>query len=77
MKPSIGRIVIHRGILSNGTLLHPAIITRVWTDETVNLTVFPDFGPPSLQPSQTLIADPNDGDETGFGWYWPPRVEEA
>ena len=73
MKPSIGRIVIHHGVQSNGEQRHPAIITRVWSDELVNLTVFPDNGFPISQTSQSLI-DPNEG---LIGWYWPNKVEEV
>lgn len=72
MKPSLGRIVIHRGISSNGATEHPAMITRVWSDTCVNLTVFPDFGAPVLRTSQTLLTDPAQPQE---GWFWPPRVE--
>ena len=70
-KPSIGRIVIHRGIESNFTKDHPAIINRVWSDTCVNLTVFPDCGAPQSQTSQVEI-DPTDAE--GRGWFWPPRV---
>ena len=74
MKPSIGRIVIHRGISMNGTRQHPAIITRVWDDETGEPS-----GPPGQQCSmphfQSLLIDPDDGRESG--WYWPLREVEA
>lgn len=57
MKPSIGRTVITKGVVtSNGTDEHPAIVNRVWSDADpadpsgqpvcVNLTVFPDFMTP-------------------------------
>lgn len=71
MKPSIGRIVWFHGFHSNGIDEHPAIITRVWTDTCVNLTVFPDCGAPVVQ---TSVVE----DEAGLqqtGWRWPIRVE--
>lgn len=38
MKPAIGRIVIYH----NGVVDYPAIITRVWNDNCVNLQIFED-----------------------------------
>lgn len=70
MKPTIGRIVLWHGEVSNGSVEHPAIITRVWTDTCVNLTVFPDFGVPVLKSSQVLDEETTQA----VGWRWPPRV---
>lgn len=70
MKPSLGRIVLFHGIDSNGTREHPAIITRVWTDVCINLTVFLDYGEVILKTS--VNYDENFDNE--FGWRWPPRV---
>lgn len=67
MKPSIGRIVIYRGIDSNGSLEHPAIITRVWSDTCVNLTVFPDNGEVIVKTSVNLDQDKIQS----HGWAWP------
>lgn len=48
-KPTIGRIVIVKGVNHNGTDEHPAIITRVWSLGTgvdgadmINASVFED-----------------------------------
>jgi hypothetical protein len=65
MKPSIGRIVITKGISnSNGTSEHPAIITRIWSDKEpseavvlCNLTVFPDCGTPITVGSVQIFDD--------------------
>jgi hypothetical protein len=53
MKPSIGRVIITKGIDANGSRVHPAIVNRVWSDAEpseatflVNVTVFPDCGAP-------------------------------
>lgn len=54
MKVSIGRVVIVRGITSNGCPEeHPALVNRAWADHDTkdgpvmaNLTVFPDMAPP-------------------------------
>ncbi len=72
MKPSLGRIVLFRSELSNGALEHPAIITRVWSDTCVNLTVFLDFGAPSLKTSVTF--DESEAPSAQYSWRWPPRV---
>ncbi len=63
-KPSIGRIVHYQ---SAPGVSVPAIITRVHSDECVNVTVFPDAHPPCVETSVVL----------GTGermWCWPPRV---
>lgn len=74
MKPSIGRIVLFRTEHSNGTGEHPAIINRVWSDNCVNLTVFPDCGAPVSKTSVLQNESVTEGDQ-GFAWRWPPRVE--
>lgn len=63
-KPSIGRIVHYRD--EQGTTC-AAIITTVWTDTCVNLTVFPNGAPPVCRSSMLL------GDGHGQ-WSWPPRI---
>lgn len=70
-RPSLGRIVIYRGLESNGSNEHPAIVNRVWTPECVNLTVLPDCGTPTAKTS-VLPIDPANKEATG--WFWPPRV---
>lgn len=72
-KPSIGRIVLFRSLESNGSSEHPAVVTRVWSDTCVNLTVFPDFGEPVLKTSvnqNETLDSPNQN----LAWRWPPRV---
>jgi hypothetical protein len=46
--PSLGRIVLYRGLPHNGSDVHPAMITRVLDDGRVNLTVMIDAGPPQV-----------------------------
>ncbi len=72
MKPSIGRIVLFRGEKSNGANEHPAIVTRVWSDTCVNLTVFLDNGAPFVVTSATQDEDVESGSLRA--WRWPPRV---
>ena len=71
MKPSLGRIVLYRGMQSNGSNEHPALVTRVWSDTCVNLTVFPDSN------SIATMTSVNQDEEMirEIGWRWPPRVE--
>lgn len=71
-KITVSRIVIFHGGPAhefNGTQEHPAIVTRVWSEDCVNLTVFPDGGPPFNASSVT----PADSGAVP-GWSWPPRV---
>lgn len=43
-KPNVGRAVLVMGgpAVSNGTDVAPAVITRVWSDDLVNVTISPD-----------------------------------
>ena len=75
MKPSLGRIVLYRSIDNNGTREHPALVTRVWTDTCVNLTVFPDFGQLLLKTS-VVQNESLEGPNQDNAWRWPPRVSE-
>ncbi len=61
MKISIGRVVVVRGVSSNGSNEHPALVNRAWADhDTIdgpvlaNLTVFPDMGAPKCLGSVTV-----------------------
>jgi hypothetical protein len=72
-KPSLGRIVLFRAEHSNGATEHPAIITRVWSDTCVNLTVFPDYAAPVAK-SSVAFSDDVDNPNGLYAWRWPPRV---
>jgi len=71
--PSIGHIVIFESAeVFNGATKHPAIITRVWGPECVNLQVFPDCAPPFVKTSVMLDSEAN---ANGYGtWRWPERL---
>jgi len=77
MKPSVGRTVhYHLGAGAkpvNGTLTHPAIVTRVHSDEEgamVNLQVLFDFGPVEVRGSVSHASKVRHGEQS---WDWPPR----
>lgn len=76
MKPTVGRIVIFKQGSAeqprNGQIEHPAIITHVFNDTTVNLQVFFDGGPVS---AATSVPYENTADPISASWSWPPRVE--
>jgi hypothetical protein len=83
-KPSLGRIVLVPTDPSNnnGATAAPAIITRVWNDDTVNVRVFSDShaSAEALRTSATLVdelpgvfTDPQSGIQRNV-WCWPPRV---
>lgn len=69
MKPSVGRIVHFHATTGadefNGSKTHPAIITRVWSDDCVNLHVFFDANAPQVRTSCSASL--------GM-WSWPERV---
>ena len=70
--PKLGEILLvkHSDICSNGSEVAPAIVTRVWSFDCVNLTVFPDVGSPRTLTSVCHInrnlEDPN---LKPCGWY--------
>lgn len=78
-KPSVGRFVHYQPpVESSKGQPWPAIITHVWSDTCVNLSVIPDGSFPIDWPegatttSVTQSADP--GKPTLGTWQWPPRV---
>lgn len=75
MKPTIGRIVLFKSNdpsqLGNGAEEVPAIVTRVWSDSCVNLTVFRDFAPP-LSVTSVNMADDFAASGQGVAWRWMP-----
>lgn len=82
--PSLGRIVLTKvdPRQNNGSDEAPAIITRVWSDELVNLKVLLDSGD-TLWKTSVKFQDkaPEDGDDNfpvsmdgvPHVAYWPPR----
>lgn len=76
-KPSLGRIV-HVPMdpkTNNGAAVAPAIITRVWSDTTVNLRVLADGDYTVWRTSSTFAEDLADLDQAHHNyWTWPPRV---
>ena len=69
MKPSIGRIVHYwDGDLAEPS---PAIITKVWSDECINLKVFRD----GVDSSECVTSVPllHEAKLSMF-WSWPERV---
>jgi len=90
-KPSLGRIVIVPvdRTCNNGADVAPAIITRVWSDELLNVRVLLDGDVIDWKTSIKLYESPEalaeahvQRDEAHphmvgtpfFGAYWPPRV---
>lgn len=70
--PSIGRIVLFHASLKGEEPL-PAIITKVWSDQVVNLEV---FGAPAgtKWPSSVVHESASWRKEDEQYWSWPPRV---
>jgi hypothetical protein len=76
-EPAIGRIVVYVTDVAgavNGSRFHPAIITRVWTDDCVNLVVFFDGEGPGVRTSVLGWAILGKGvRNVCAGWRWPER----
>lgn len=70
-KPSIGRIVHFRSLQND---VCPAIITRVFTDTMVNLTIFPDNAMPVARTSVPFDADFKAPVTAMGSWSWPVTV---
>lgn len=81
VQPSVGRIV-HTWVQlesNNGSHVAPAVINRVWNEDSVNLTVFldSDTGPVRRTSARFVEELPGpDENPTGVGhvWTWPPRT---
>jgi hypothetical protein len=71
VKPSIGRIVIvrHASVWgqANGADAYPAIITRVHSDECINVVAFVDGVAAVARTSLVLGTAPGQ-------WHWPELV---
>ena len=55
----------------NNTSEHPAVITKIWTNTCVNMTIFPDCNSPD---NKTSIIQDEELKQLK-GWRWPPRVK--
>jgi hypothetical protein len=61
--------------LNNGSVLAPAIVTRAWSETTVNLRVLSDSSnPPLWCPSATFASSVYDLSGAPYGrlWTWRP-----
>lgn len=83
MTPTIGRIVHVLGIPaeSNGSTVAPAVVTRVWSNDLLNVTVFPDAAAPVPATSVRLFDNENDARAASTEReypqtvaFWPPRA---
>lgn len=48
----------------------PAVITKVWDGDFVDLTIFRNMDTPLVLSSVQFSEDPT----AGMRWFWPPRV---
>ncbi len=79
MSLAINRWLICKGIQFNSTDEHPALVTRVWNEDCVNVTVFLDAGPMASRTSVRVCktreeaqAILDQGNEVAA--FWSPRV---
>lgn len=73
MKPTIGRIVHVHGRNHNGSTVHPAIVTRVWSDDVINVLLCPDACAPYPLTSVALVDDPSLGSTENPVACWPEK----
>lgn len=79
ISPSVGRVVLFHGNaeqMGNGAAVVPALVTRVWSDNCVNLMVMRDASTP-LAVTSVPYAEPEEADDkatftASFGWHWMP-----
>ncbi len=69
-KIAIGCIVHYTGLAGG---CRPAIITHVWSQETVNLSVFQDRS--YMQPEDILLPISVVHD-LSYGWHWPDECAQ-
>ena len=62
---------------NNGTRVHPAIVTRVLTENCVNLMVMYDATAPMVRREVTMLPTGPTAEthESATGWFWPPVAE--
>lgn len=75
MTPSVGRVV-HVAVSeaeNNGQDYAPGIITRVWSDEMINVSVLLDSPSGPIQKTSVKLHGERP-EETKHAAWWPPRV---
>ena len=79
MSPSLGRIVlVCIGVVDDEPIFKPAIVTRVWGETCINVTVYADDSDESLLLAsfgtvKSRWTSVTQGDGVGQ-WSWPPRA---
>lgn len=74
--PSVGRVV-HVAVnpdTNNGQDYAPAIITRVWGPDTVNVSAILDTPTGPMQMTSVKLHEDRPGDAFHAAW-WPPRTQ--
>lgn len=72
IEPSLGRIVWYRERRDDGFLDEcPAIITKVWSNNCINVTVFRDMQEP-LPKSSVVYSDADNMDGSYSTFCWMP-----
>lgn len=76
MKPSIGHIVIvpADSNFNNGATEAPAIVTRVWSDEMINVKVLGDNGGTAADWRTSVKLHDEKPETPKHDAWWPPRV---
>lgn len=81
-RPTLGRTVLvpMNPFMNNGATVAPAIVTRVFSDTSVNVRVLADSDELEWRKSVTLVDELPEYDKDASPpqnmnvWCWPPRV---
>jgi hypothetical protein len=74
-KPSVGQVV-HVSVNpaeNNGQDYAPGVITRVWSDEMINVSVLLDSPSGPIQKTSVKLSEDRPEGAGHVAW-WPPRV---
>lgn len=71
-KPSVGRVVHFYKTESDAgaNQMQAAVITKVWSDECVNLYIMPADGGSGYGQTSVMFSET----PRVYSWCWPPRV---
>ncbi len=75
-RPSIGRVLLYTPTAAQAqgdAGPWPAVVTRVWSADSVNLMVMPDMGIPFAMSAVDLVAELPEVAEPRT-CFWPPRA---
>lgn len=82
IKPTIGRVVWYHpspadAVAKNPGDIHPALVTKVWSDSSINLAIFDSNGVPYPRTSVLLVQDGEPSPASGYAEWMPYQIGQA